>query len=276
MAIELFTLVRERCLLGNLNIRTEMHGDEREAAIDLKFSFSSANNLLLKLHADLRAAFYRADDTRDLVNPDHMPHLRFPLLGAQSYELEIPRTKLRVHDAEDASHDVVLGGGKTNKFKLTLKEGGTVDWEFRCQFSKPDEDSVAKLMRVLNQVVPISLECADVEEEPDNFQKVEQLSLTGTAPSAARLEAESLFDKPATTLAITEAITGANDACAEANQAYEQGIGKPEQVETPSVALDPPKPKRTTKLAAVPAAAPAAEAAPKAKRTSRKSTAEVE
>lgn len=258
MAIELFTLVRERCLLGNLNIRTEMHGDEREAAIDLKFSFSSANNLLSKLHADLRAAFYRPNDTRDLVNPDHMPHLKFPLLGAQSYELEIPRTKLRVHDAEDASHDVVLGGGKTNKFKLTLKEGGTVDWEFRCQFSKPDEDSVAKLMRVLNQVVPISLECADIEEEPDNFQKVEQLSLTGAAPSAARLEAESLFAKPATDMVI-DAMKGANDATAEVLAADN---------------VTPLKPKRTTKTPAADAAP--AEAAPKAKRSSRKSTAEVE
>jgi hypothetical protein len=271
MAIELFTLVRERCLLGNLNIRTEMHGDEREAAIDLKFSFSSANNLLSKLHADLRAAFYRPNDTRDLVNPDHMPHLKFPMLGAQSYELEIPRTRLRVHDAEDATHDVVLGGGKTNKFKLVLKEGGTVDWEFRCQFSKPDEDSVAKLMRVLNQVVPISLECADVEEEPDNFQKVEQLSLTGTAPSAARLEAESLFDKPVTTLAI-----GTDTSTPPDDPDFQEVKGAAPAADN----VTPIKPKRTTKTPAA-AAEPAPAGEPvispaKAKRVSRKSTAEVE
>lgn len=263
MAIETFTLTRERCLLVNLNIRTEMHGDDREAAADLKFSFSSANNLLLKLHPDLRAAFYRANDTRDLVNPDHMPHLRFPMLGALPWDLEIPRTRLRVHDAEDASHDVVLGGGKTNKFKLTLKEGGTVEWEFRCQFSKPDEEAVAKLMRVLNQVVPITLECADEEEKPDNFDKAEQLSLTGTTPSAARIEAESLFDAPPTTLAL------APDDVVDATF-----IPDAEQVETEPVKLDPPaKPKRVTKLAAE---APAAETKPKAKRVSRKTTAEIE
>ena len=256
MAIELFTLVRERCLLDNLNIRTEMHGDEREAACDLKFKFSSANNLLSKLHPDLRAAFYRANETRDLVNPDHMPHLRFPMLGQQSYDLEIPRTRLRVHDAEDPSHDVVLGGGKTNKFKLTLKEGGTVEWEFRCQFSKPDEEAIAKLMRVLNQVVPITLECADEEDQPDNFEKVEQLSLTGTAPSEARMKAESLFDKPATTLALVEG-----------------AVSPAEQVETEPVTLDPAKPKRVSKAAAEPAAD--AEEKPKAKRASRKA-AEVE
>lgn len=261
MAIDLFTLMRERCLLGNMNIRTEMHGDERESAVDLKFSFSSANNLLSKLHPDLRAAFYKANDTRDLVNPDHMPHLRFPFLGALGWDLEIPRTRLRVHDAEDATHDVVLGGGKTNKFKLVLKEGGTVEWEFRCQFSKPDEDAIAKLMRVLNQVVPISLECVDVEEEPDNFEKVEQLSLTGTTPSAARLEAESLFSAPP-----TDMVLGKNT---------DEGTVKVEDVhagEPPADNVTSIKPKRTTK-------APAADAAPvpeKAKRASRKSTANVE
>jgi hypothetical protein len=254
MAIELFTLVRERCLLDNLNIRTEMHGDEREAACDLKFKFSSANNLLSKLHPDLRAAFYRANETRDLVNPDHMPHLRFPMLGQQSYDLEIPRTRLRVHDAEDATHDVILGGGKTNKFKLTLKEGGTVEWEFRCQFSKPDEDAIAKLMRVLNQVVPITLECADEEEKPDNFKQVEQLSLTGTAPSEARQKAESMFDKPGTDMKLAD----------------------PEQAETEPVTLDPlAKPKRVSKAAEAPAPAADEAPAPKAKRASRKA-AEVE
>lgn len=267
MAIETFTLVRERCLLGHLNIRTEMHGEDREAACDLKFSFSSANNLLSKLHPDLRSLFYRANETRDLVNPDHMPHLRFPLLGEQTYKVEIPRTRLRVHDAEDPAHDVLLGGGKTNNFKLVLKEGGTVEWSFRCQFSKPDEDSIAKLMRVLNQVVPITLECADEEEVPDNFEKVEQLSLTGTAPSAARIEAENLFDKPATDLTL------ADDDVVDATF-----IPDPEQVETEPVTLDPPKPKRISKVAAQPdPASPETivPATPKAKRVSRKA-AEVE
>lgn len=199
--IDIFKLVKERCLMSSLNIRTEMHGDQRESAIDIAFEFDSANNLLLKLNPDLRATFYRQDDTKDLATPDHMPHLRFPLLGPVSWELEIPRTKLRVHDVDDESHDVVLGGGRTNKFKLTMKQGGTVNWKFRVQFSKPDEEQVARLMRVLNQKVPVSLECVDEEEKPDNFEKVEQLSLVH-APSEARRQLESLFDKPATDMTI--------------------------------------------------------------------------
>lgn len=192
--IDIFKLVKERCLLSNLNVRTEMHGDEREPACDLNFEFSSANNLLAKLHPELRDSFYMANATRDMLDADSKPHLRYPMLGPVTYELEIPRTLLRIHDSKDPDHDVILGGGKTNKFKLTMKEGGTVVWHFRCQFSNPDEESIAKLMRVLNQTVPVSLECADEEEKQDNFEQAEQI--TKAPKSAAYEEAESLFRAP--------------------------------------------------------------------------------
>lgn len=229
--IEIFSLTKERCLLVNLNIRTEMHGDQRESAVDIAFEFDSANNLLSKLHPDLRAMFYRASDTKDLATEDHMPHLRMPLLGAIPVEYEVPRTTLRVHDIDDQAHDVVLGGGRTNKFKLTMKEGGTVNWKFRVQFSKPDEDQVARLMRVLNQKVPITLECKDEEEKPDNFQQVEQLSASGAAPSAARLAADDMF-KPAPT-----AMTGDGD---------DDVVDAEYTPEPEPAAAEPAKAKRTT------------------------------
>jgi len=253
MTIETFTLVKERCLLVNINLRAEMNGKESKPAVDLAFEFSGANNLLLKLNPALRAALYRADDTIDFVTADHMPHLNFPLMGPIPWELEIPRTRLRIHDVDNEKHDVVLSGGKTNKFKLTPMQGGTVKFQFRCQFSKPDEDSIAKLMRVMNQKVPVSLDCVDEDPKADNFAQADMLAKT--PHSEAREKAESLFDAPATTLA----------------------LAPPEQVETESVTLDPPKPKRTTKVAAEAPAPGAAVIAPeKAKRVSRKSTAEVE
>lgn len=199
--IEIFQLVKERCMFVHLNVRTELHGDERETAIDLQFEFSGANNLLLKLHPDLRSSFYRPDDTKDLATPDHMPHLRYPLMGDVAWDLEIPRTRLRIHDVDSPENDVVLGGGKTNKFKLTMLDGGTVKWKFRCQFSKPDEEIVAKLMRVLNQAVPISLECAAEEEKKaDNFEQADMLGKGTMSPE--RQEAENLFAKPTTDMSL--------------------------------------------------------------------------
>jgi hypothetical protein len=188
--LEIFTLVKERCLLSNLNIRTEMHGDERQRAVDLNFEFSGANNLLSKLHPDLRHAFYKAQDTQDMVTADHTPVLRFPLMGPISWDLEIPRTRLQLH-GDEPTDDVVLGDGKTNKFKLELLDGGTVKWKFRVQFTNPSDKAIAGLSHFLNDTVPISLECRDVEEEDDNFGQAEKL---GQAPmSEARQKAEDLF-----------------------------------------------------------------------------------
>jgi hypothetical protein len=189
--LEIFTLVRERCLLVNLNIRTEMHGDERQRAVDLAFEFSGANNLLSKLHPDLRAAFYKPQDTQDMLTADHMPVARFPLLGPISWDLEIPRTRLQLH-GETPADDVVLGGGKTNQFKLEMMDGGTVKWKFRVQFPNPDDQAIAGLSHFLNDTVPVSLECRDVEEAGDNFEQVEKLS--HQPMSEARQKAEDLFN----------------------------------------------------------------------------------
>lgn len=136
MSIEAFNLVKQKCLLSHLNIRSENHGEEKATAIDIKLEFDSANNLLSKLHPDLRTTFYRKDEGReDLASDDSMPALRLPLLDPTiGWDLEVPRTLLRIHGARPED-DIVLGGGKTNAFKLTLKEGGTVNWKFRVQYS---------------------------------------------------------------------------------------------------------------------------------------------
>lgn len=195
MSIETFNLQKERCKLAHLNVRSELHGEESSPAIDLKFEFDSANNLLAKLHPDLRATYYRKDDNRELIESDHLPALRFPLLEPMiGWKMEVPRTLLRLH--VDGG-DVVLGGGKTNHFKLTLKEGGTVSWQFRVQFSKPDPAAIAALSGLLQQVVPVTLECRDQDEEEgsgDLFAQAEKQ--TQVPKSEARLQAEAMFDKP--------------------------------------------------------------------------------
>lgn len=196
--IETFTLQKERCKLAHLNLRSELHGEEHANAIDLKFEFDSANNVMAKLHPDLRATYYRKDDNRELIESDHLPALRFPLLDPTiGWKLEIPRTLLRLHTD---SGDVVLGGGKTNNFKLTLKEGGTVNWQFRVQFSKPDPAAIAALSGLLQTVVPITLECRSEEDDEggDLFKQVEQQ--TQAPKSEARQKAEAMFDTSGVTV----------------------------------------------------------------------------
>lgn len=190
MTTENFTLNRDRAKFVHMNIRTEKHGDQDVTAMDLAFTMDTANNLLSKLDPDLRAALYRKDENRDLIEGDHMPALRFPLLGpAFAWGLEMKRVMLRIHTEGD---DVVLRDGKANKFKIELLEGGTVNWKFRVQFSEPDQDAIADLAGLLQQPVVISLASVAEEEDPDLFEQVEQQ--TQEPKSDARLAAEKLFD----------------------------------------------------------------------------------
>lgn len=191
MSIETFQLVKERCLLVNMNLRAEMKGEEHQPGMDLAFEFSSANNLLLKLHPELRAAFYKSDDVQQSLDQDFMPNLRFPLMSPFSWELEIPRTLLRIHDPEGGNNDIVFGNGKTNKFHLSFLAGGTVKWKFRVQFSAPDTAASGRLMNLIQQQCTVSLACADEEEAQDNFEQAE--TITREPMSEARKEAEGMF-----------------------------------------------------------------------------------
>lgn len=191
MSTEPFTLNRDRVKFSHLNIRTEKHGDQDVTAIDLKFEMDTANNLLSKLDGGLRAALYRADENRELFESEHMPALRFPALGpAFNWALELKRVALTLHNDDGA--DIVLRGGKAGKFKIEPKEGGTVHWEFKVQFSEPDSKDIASLSSVLMESILISLQIEAEEESPDLFEQVEQAR---QAPmSEARQAAEKLFD----------------------------------------------------------------------------------
>lgn len=199
--LEQFELVKEKCTLFHVNVRTELHGEERRPAYDLKFYKDFPNAILGKLHPDLLDTFYRADKQAD-IEANYKPVLKFGLMGAVSWELEIPRTKLTIHDPD--GHDLVIAGGKTNKFKFQMLDGGTVKMSFRCQFSQVEEDDIAKLLRALNESVPVSLACEAVEEKLDNFEQADLLSQEPM--SEARKEAESVFSAPPTDMQVGDVV----------------------------------------------------------------------
>lgn len=223
-----FSLTKERFVLASINTRGEKHGDERVPALYLKFKATLSNSILLKLHPGLRDALYVHDRQRDIEN-DYGRKLRFPLLGGFPYALEIPRVKLRVHDCDSESNDVVLIDGEANKFSIMPMEGGSVAIAFRVQFSDYDTDVLASLARVLQQTVPISLSSESAEDAGDNFDQAEKLAQEPMSP--ARLAAESLFsnlpDDQSDVDAVVAAVTG--DQAEAGEQALADGIADAEQ-----------------------------------------------
>lgn len=244
MSIDLFNLVKEKMAVY-VNLRIEKHGDDNVNAYDVKLSGDFSNSILLKLHPELRDTFYMEDRQGDVEG--FKKALRFARIdNAIKWSQEIPRTLLTLHDVHDAGEDLVLGNGHTDKMEFDMLEGGTVKFACRVKLCEPTEDQIAKLLRANGQTLPVSLECAPLEEKADNFEQVEQLSLTGTEPSAARMAAESLFSAPPTDMTIANGLDPVDDVV---DASF---IPDAEQVETESVAIVLPiKAKRGSKKAAV-------------------------
>ena len=189
-----FELIKERALFVNLNIRAENHGDEKVPACDLTFELSAPNSILKKIRPGLVESLYEHDRQRD-VEGDFMRKLKHPQIGTIPYDWEVPRVRLEIHDAMDASHNVVMAGGKANKFKITALDGGTVKLKFRVQFSEFDEEQTPGLVRCNKQTVTISLASAEEEAKPDNFQQAELLGSAPDQMSEERKKAEAAFGK---------------------------------------------------------------------------------
>lgn len=241
MALELFNLVKDKMLVYVV-LRIEKHGEDNVNAYDVKLSGDFSNSILLKLHPELRDTFYVADRQGDIEG--FKKALRFPRIdNAINWSQEIPRTLLTLHDIHDEGEDLVLGNGHTDKMAFDMLEGGTVKFACRVKLCEPSEEQIAKLLRANGQTLPVSLECAPLEEKADNFEQVEQLSLTGTAPSAARLELESLFDKAPTDMAIANGMDTPDDVVDA------EFIEPAEEVETEAVTIVLPAKKRGSRKA---------------------------
>ncbi len=208
MSLDTFNLVREKMEVF-IHLRLEKHGDNNVNAYDAKLTGNFSNSILLKLHPELRDAFYKESAQVDVEG--FKKELRFPRIAkATHWDLEIPRTLLQLHDIPGEDSDLVLGDGKTDGFVFDMLEGGTVKLSLRVKLAEMSNEQVSKLLRANGQTIPVSLECAALEENLDNFEQAELI--TQEPKSAAREEAESLFSKPPTDMAIDgKVVDGAFD-----------------------------------------------------------------
>jgi hypothetical protein len=55
----MLTLEKQKAKLTSLNLRAEVHGDERVPAADIRFSFDAPNELLSEFDPALKSSFYR-------------------------------------------------------------------------------------------------------------------------------------------------------------------------------------------------------------------------
>lgn len=190
---EPFYLHRDRMLV-KVKLRTEKHGDEDVNAYDVILLGSFPNAVLVKLDPALRPHLYTQDQD-DLVDGQTFNTLRFPQLGHFDWKKDMSQMELTIHDEEQEHESITFTGKDVDRFNFGLLPGGTVNFGLRVKIGVVDEDhDLTKLLRASHQDLLISLRQVLPDPEGDNFDKVEKLSQE--PHSAARAEAESLFNPP--------------------------------------------------------------------------------
>lgn len=150
--------------LASVTARSELHGEERKAASDLKIEASMPNDFLSQLHPSLKSALYAFDDARpkDLADQGqareagHLPHLKFALLEGPlkwSEEMESATVSLKLPGSKS---EVVLEEVKVNGIAFTPKDGGTIELSIRVQ-AHPDKKQFGELASMVQGEVEFTI-----------------------------------------------------------------------------------------------------------------------
>lgn len=133
-------LTTGRCT--NVNVRPENHGDEKVTALDFSINFDAPNTILDAFHPKLREALFwdeAGDQGQATVDgvPATLPnfmftHLELPL----KWDRQLSGYKMEIdYGLGDEESNIEIPGCKVGKFKLTPKEGGSVNVAMQVQAS---------------------------------------------------------------------------------------------------------------------------------------------
>ena len=177
-----------RGFLGNVNPRMEKHGKANKLTADLKVTIDFSNDVLDKIEPGLLAALYRKptkNDPGDLFDgTESAPGLRilkFPKIGALSYDNEFPGYHVTIHRGVSGGNDIALDDVTIDGMKFDAKEGGTVALTFRAVIH-PDVEKghLDALCALIQSEIDITLSPPSVDDLLAQAEKTTGPALDGT------------------------------------------------------------------------------------------------
>lgn len=145
--------------LSSVTPRTEKHGDDDVFAISLGLKVTGPNTLLDLLAPGLRDALYKAaEGQEDLPGVEPAtPLLRCKLIETLALGACFEGWTLAVDHGIDEADPIKLGGSKVDKFRVTPREGGSVDIAFRVGSNDIDATEAGLLCSHLGQGISFTL-----------------------------------------------------------------------------------------------------------------------
>jgi len=171
----MLNLQRAKCVISDVNPRAEKHGPEHELACDINLQMIGANDFLAFLNDDLKQALYCLDGTAQqpelLDEPGHLPNLRFPEMSAFNWDYKGEGYTTTLHLGIDDNSDLTLYDCVLNKIKVTPKEGGSVQIDFKVAFY-PEQGEIEKLCMRIQDVIDVTLTppSADGEGPTESYE----------------------------------------------------------------------------------------------------------
>jgi hypothetical protein len=164
-----------RVTIGNVNVRSELHGDEHVPAADISFKLTTSNAILSEFDGQLRGMLYEAVDAPNTDQAElegveavsDLPKLRSVWLD-QPLRLknEYLGYSLTIDRGLGGASNIVLGECAVNKIKADCNEGGSVELGFRVQAAKLSADVLGKLATLIGCEVSITLTPPEVKQDP--------------------------------------------------------------------------------------------------------------
>lgn len=154
--------------LTSVTNRSELHGDDKVPAISLGFTIEAANTILDRLDKTLREALYtRATGQDGLPGVEEtLPLLRTTCMDSISVSGSFDGWTLQVDHGIDEGEPITFGGCRVDKFRVSPKQGGTVELHFRVGTSDIDAESLGLIGMKLGQDLSITLLAPKVAAEP--------------------------------------------------------------------------------------------------------------
>lgn len=168
-SLDAMTLVK----VTNVNVRSELHGEEHVPAVDIAVKITSSNGILSEFDGQLRGMLYEAAEggaQEDQGSIDGVePVSELPLLRSSKLDMPLKLKNeyvgytLTIDRGLGKKSSIVLGDCLVNKFRVDCKEGGSVDLTFRVQASAVEADSLGKIGTLIGNEVAISLTAPQLE-----------------------------------------------------------------------------------------------------------------
>lgn len=145
--------------LTSVTNRSELHGEEKVPAISLGFTVETANTILDRLSDTLRTALYTKASGQDGLPgvEETLPMLRTTCMDSIAVDGSFDGWTLNVDHGIDESEPITFGGCKVDKFRVSPKQGGTVELHFRVGTSDIDAESLGLIGMKLGQDLSITL-----------------------------------------------------------------------------------------------------------------------